>query len=90
MNEKPEFGSETASRSVAENTGSGVDIGAAVAATDPDADAPFNTLTYTLTGDDAGYFDIVTTSGQLANQRRVGLGDQGQLYGYRLGKGQSE
>ena len=65
VNEKPEFGSETASRSVAENTGSGVDIGAAVAATDPDADAPFNTLTYTLTGDDAGHFDIVTTSGQL-------------------------
>ena len=49
------------SRSVAENTGSGVDIGTPVAATDVDGD----TLTYTLGGTDAAAFNIDSTSGQL-------------------------
>ena len=49
-------------RSVAENTDSGTNIGSAVSATDPDAD---DTLTYTLGGDDAASFSIVSTSGQL-------------------------
>ncbi len=51
----------SATRSVAENTGSGVDIGSAVSATDADND----TLTYTLGGTDAASFSIVSTSGQL-------------------------
>ena len=49
------------SRSIAENTGSGVDIGSAVSATDADDD----TLTYTLSGTDAASFSINSTSGQL-------------------------
>ena len=61
-NSAPMFseGSTTA-RSVAENTGVGVNIGSAVAATDADND----TLTYTLGGTDAASFDIERTSGQL-------------------------
>ena len=48
-------------RSVAENTASGQNIGAAIAATDADSD----TLTYSLSGTDAATFSIVSTSGQL-------------------------
>ena len=61
-NRAPVFidGSST-SRSVAENTGSGVDIGSAVSATDANGD----TLTYSLGGTDAASFNIVSTSGQL-------------------------
>ena len=53
-------GSST-TRSVAENTNAGENIGTAVAATDDDNDP----LTYTLGGDDAASFDIVSTTGQL-------------------------
>ena len=62
VNERPQFAAATDTRSVAENTAAGEDIGLPVEADDTDAGA---TLTYTLTGDDAGHFDIVTTSGQL-------------------------
>ncbi|MDE0638630.1 MAG: cadherin domain-containing protein [Candidatus Poribacteria bacterium] len=48
-------------RSIAENTGSNVNIGSPIAATDPDGDA----LTWTLSGSDAAAFSIVATSGQL-------------------------
>ena len=51
----------TTSRSVPENTSSGVDIGTAVSATDADG----NTLTYTLSGTDANAFTIDKTTGQL-------------------------
>ena len=62
-NETPEFPStETGDRQVAENTVAGEDIGAAVAAIDPDAG---DTLTYTLGGPDAASFGIIATSGQL-------------------------
>ena len=52
---------ETASREIAEDTASGVNIGAAVSATDPHNDH----LTYTLGGTDAAAFRIVSSSGQL-------------------------
>ena len=48
-------------RSVAENASANVNIGNAVAATDPEND----TLTYTLSGTDAASFDIDSTTGQL-------------------------
>ena len=51
-------------RTVAENTGAGVNIGSAVSATDADND----TLTYTLGGIDSASFDIVSTSGQLKTE----------------------
>ena len=62
VNEAPSFASTTASRSISENTASGQNIGNAVSATDVDANT---TLTYTLGGDDASSFSIVSTSGQL-------------------------
>ena len=62
VNEAPAFASETTTRSVAENTGSGVNIGDAVSATDPDTS---DTLEYTLGGTDSASFDIGSTNGQL-------------------------
>ena len=60
-NRAPAFASESTTRSIAENTGSGVDIGDAVSATDADDD----TLEYTLSGTDASSFGIGSTTGQL-------------------------
>ena len=51
-------------RTVAENTAAGTNIGSAVSATDADGD----TLTYTLSGTDAAAFSIVSTTGQLRTQ----------------------
>ena len=50
-----------ATRSIAENTAAGQNIGTPVAATDDDADM----LTYTLGGTDAASFSILSTTGQL-------------------------
>ena len=61
VNEAPEFASATAEVMVAENTAAGENIGARVEATDADGD----TLTYGLSGQDAGSFDIDTATGQL-------------------------
>ena len=61
-NNAPEFADgDTTIRSIAENTGAGVNIGSAVSATDADGD----TLTYSLSGTDASSFSIDSTSGQL-------------------------
>ena len=60
-NRAPVFSDPSTTRSVAENTLAGVNIGAPVIATDPDND----TLSYSLEGPDAASFDIVTSSGQL-------------------------
>ena len=58
----PVFSDDTSTtRSIAENTAPGIDIGSPISATDPDGD----TLTYSLSGTDAASFDIVSTSGQL-------------------------
>ena len=61
-NTAPEFtDGESTTRTIAENTATGVNIGTAIAATDADNDA----LTYTLGGTDAAAFDIESTTGQL-------------------------
>ncbi len=60
-NVAPAFSSETATRSVAENTAAGMNIGDPVMATDADND----TLRYMLSGTDAGSFDIGMSTGQL-------------------------
>jgi hypothetical protein len=57
----PEFPSETSSRSVAENTAAGEEVGAPVTGTDADNDR----LTYTLGGPDAASFGIDASTGQL-------------------------
>ena len=62
VNEAPSFATNTATRSIAENTASGQNIGSAVTATDVDANTTFS---YTLGGTDAASFSIVSTSGQL-------------------------
>ena len=61
-NDAPEFPSENATRSVAENTAAGTNIGDPVTATDPDTG---DTLTYTLGGADGASFDIGVSTGQL-------------------------
>ena len=61
-NRRPTFpDTENGLRTIAENTRANRDIGAPVAATDPEGDR----LTYSLTGPDAGAFDINTRTGQL-------------------------
>ena len=61
-NSEPEFPtSEDGARSVDENTPANTNIGNAVAADDADNDA----LTYSISGTDADFFDVVATSGQL-------------------------
>ena len=62
VNRKPRFpAGEDGARSVAENARGGSNIGAPVAAADPEN----NRLTYTLTGADAAAFTIVASSGQI-------------------------
>ena len=62
VNKAPVFTAGTsASRSVAENTAAGINIGAPVTATDADRD----TLTYTVGGDDGSAFAVNSTTGQL-------------------------
>ena len=66
VNEPPTFDDgATATRSIAENSAAGTNIGAAVTATDPDGVAKFNTLAYSLTGTDAAKFNIGSTTGQI-------------------------
>ena len=55
-------------RSVAENSPAGTDVGAPVAAADPDAG---DTLTYSLAGVDAESFTIVASSGQIRTRSGV-------------------
>ena len=61
-NSPPEFpSSETGARSVNENTAAGRNIGAPIAATDADNDR----RTYSISGADAAFFDVVASRGQL-------------------------
>ena len=66
INTAPVFSPATVDRSIAENTAAGVDIGAAVTATD-DGD----TLTYTLGGAGMASFDIVAATGQIRTKSGV-------------------
>lgn len=60
-NTAPMFADNTTTRTIAENTAAGTNIGAPVTAMDPDGD----TLTYSLRGTDAASFDIEMSTGQL-------------------------
>ena len=64
MNSAPTFANNTEARSVAENTGSGENVGAVVTATDANSD----TLEYSLEGTDASSFEIDSASGQIRTQ----------------------
>ena len=67
-NNSPAFPAETATREVAENSGAGVNVGAAVTATDDDTGA---TLTYNLEGNHGASFDIDAASGQIKTKAGV-------------------
>ena len=67
-NNAPVFSSSSVSREIAENTAAGVDVGAAVTATDADAG---DTLSYTLGGADVASFDFVETTGQIRTKAGV-------------------
>ena len=60
-NHAPVFAASSVTRTVAENTAAGTNVGAAVTATDADND----TLTYTLAGTGAGSFAIDAATGQI-------------------------
>ena len=67
-NQSPAFSEGTSTtRSLAENTGSGQNIGIPITATDSDGDR----LTYSLEGRDAGAFTIISGSGQLRTRSGV-------------------
>ena len=68
-NNPPAFSAETADRRVPENTAAAQDVGAVLTATDADSD----TLTYTLEGTDAAFFDIVTASGSAQIRTKTGV-----------------
>ena len=67
VNVAPEFASATTSRTVAEKTVAGEDIGTPVAATDNNGD----TLTYALRGTDAASFAIDSDTGQLMTKEAL-------------------
>ena len=67
VNQAPTFSSSSTTRSIAENTAAGQDIGNPVIATDSDG----GTLTYSLEGTDAESFSIVSTTGQLRTRTNV-------------------
>ncbi|MCY3689993.1 MAG: fibronectin type III domain-containing protein, partial [Gammaproteobacteria bacterium] len=68
VNDAPEFGSATLTRSVAENSASGTNVGAVIpAATDDDGDS----LTYTLEGTDAASFAFDAATRQIATASGV-------------------
>lgn len=73
-NSPPEFPTtEDGARSIDENTASGQNIGSPVAATDADND----TRTYSISGADAEFFDVVSTSGQLRTKEPLDHESQG-------------
>ena len=67
-NNAPVFNPSAVSRSVAENTAAGQNVGDPVTATDADTG---DTLGYTLGGADAASFDIVAASGQIRTKTGV-------------------
>ena len=68
-NSAPTFSMSTESRTLAENTAAGQNVGGTFIATDSDND----TLTYTLEGTDAGSFDIVTVSAAARIRTKSGV-----------------
>ena len=73
-NAEPTFSSATATRSVAENSAAGVNVGAAVTATDSNND----TLTYSLTGTDASSFNFNTSTRRIQTKSGVTYNFEGK------------
>ena len=66
-NEPPAFPGATTSRDVSENTAPNQNVGSPVNADDPENDY----LTYSLSGTDAGHFDIATSTGQILTKSEL-------------------
>ena len=80
-NTSPAFGeSSPATRSLAENSAPGTNVGAAVAATDSESDA----LTYTLVGADASSFTIGSSTGQIQTRSGVTYNFEASKKTYRV------
>ena len=62
VNVAPAFSSDDDTREIEENSAGGTNVGAAVTATDLNTG---DTLTYSLSGTDAGFFEIGETTGQI-------------------------
>ena len=69
-NSAPTFANQTETRSVAENSGGGTDVGNPVTATDTDSG---DRLTYTLEGADAASFNVFTISGSAQIRTKSGV-----------------
>ena len=72
-NSRPIFSADILIRSVAENSAAGIEVGAAVVATDPDPD---DTLTYILTGVDRASFSIDMLTGQIQTSAALDFEDK--------------
>ena len=80
----PTFDTDTAARTVPENTPPGVNIGAPISATDTDEDTAEygDTLTYSLGGTHASSFDIDSSTGQLIT--KAPLDAEGTITSYSV------
>ena len=83
-NNAPVFSSPNVALGIAENTAAGEDVGAAVEATDADAG---DTLSYTLRGTDAEFFDIVDTTGQIRTKDNVSYDFEARILLHGHGQG---
>ena len=79
-NEAPSFSSDTATRSIAENSAANANVGTAVTGTDPESD----TLTYSLTGTDAGKFNIGSSTGQITVKSGASLDYESSTTSYSV------
>ncbi len=80
-NTRPQFPfTEDGQRSVPENTRAGTNIGDPIAADDLEG----NSLTYTLTGEDAESFTIVSSTGQLRTKEPLDFEDGPTLYIFNI------
>ncbi len=80
-NTRPQFpSSENGQRTVLENARAGTNIGDPIAAEDPE----HNSLTYTLTGEDAESFTIVSSTGQLRTKEPLDFEDGPTLYIFNI------
>ena len=79
-NRPPDFGATSTTLDVAENTAADQPVGDAVEATDLDSDE----LTYSLSGGDAGLFDIDTGTGQVKVKTGTALDYEGTRKSYTV------
>ena len=85
-NSAPSFSADTATRSIAENSAANANVGTAVTGTDPESD----TLTYSLSGTDAGKFDIGSSTGQITVKSGTSLDYESSTTSYSVTVGVSD